>query len=104
MKEYELMFIIQPEIGEEKQKATAEKMKAVIEANEGKITKYDFIGKKELASELNGYKQGVYVLINYLGTAKTNQAINDTLKVTEEIFRNLLVTMDSIKAKEPAAA
>ena len=47
-KNYEAMFIVNANLGEEKISATVEKFKALISAN-GELTKVEEIGKKRLA-------------------------------------------------------
>lgn len=97
-KGYELLFIIQPSLGEEKTNKIAEKVKAEIESNEGEITLFKPWGQQKLETEFRKFKQGYYVQIQFNATEKTLSALRETLKYTEEIIRNLIVTMESIQS------
>ena len=59
---YETIFIVNPELGEEKINEIVEKFKSLISAN-GELTNVDVWGKKRLAYEINDLTEGYYVFI-----------------------------------------
>lgn len=61
---YELMYIIDLDKGEEGIAALVEKFKALIEAN-GTITELEEMGKRKLAYLINDKPEGYYVLVKF---------------------------------------
>ena len=61
---YEVLYIINPTLGEESIAALVEKFKAMVEA-EGTLANIDEWGKRRLAYEINDLTEGYYVLMNF---------------------------------------
>ena len=59
---YEVMYIINPNVGEEGIAALVEKFKALIEQN-GTIEEMEEMGKRKLAYDINYISEGYYVLV-----------------------------------------
>ena len=95
MFKYELMFIVKPDLEEANIKKVGEEMKALVESNGAKVVDYKEMGQKELAYEINGYKNGYYFLI--VIESNDDKAINEFSRVSlinENIIRNLVVKAD----------
>ncbi|RYD02460.1 hypothetical protein N752_24325 [Desulforamulus aquiferis] len=56
MRNYELMYIIKPDVEEEKLNALVEKFKGLVEGNGAEVTKLDKWGKRRLAMKLTTLK------------------------------------------------
>ena len=61
---YEVLYIIDPTLGEEGTAALVEKFKAMVEA-EGTLSNVDEWGKKRLAYEIQKIKEGYYYFIQF---------------------------------------
>jgi small subunit ribosomal protein S6 len=95
MFKYELMFIVKPDLEEANIKKVGEEMKSLVESNGAKVVDYKEMGQRELAYEINGYKNGYYFLI--VIEAKDDKAVNEFSRVSlinENIIRNLVVKAD----------
>ncbi|MBT3260613.1 30S ribosomal protein S6 [bacterium] len=99
MKEYEILYIIKPNLGEDKYTQIIEKIKELINKNEGEEKATKVIGIKEFAQILSKQKQGYYVQTNFNANNKTLEKLHAFLKIDENIFRHLIITMDSITPK-----
>lgn len=91
MRAYELMYIISPELDEEKLGAVMDKFKGIIENNGGEIVKYEKWGKRKLAYEVNDYREGVYVLANFNGEPAIAQELDRVMKITDEVIKHMIV-------------
>ena len=100
MREYEILFIMKPNLGEDQYKKTIESFESWITKTEGEITLLDPWGLRNLASTLNGLDKGYYVLCQFKCGNKTLIEIKKRIAVNEIIFRNLIVKMETIKEKE----
>lgn len=92
MRQYEIMYIINPELEEEAVNAVVEKVNALIAKNGGEIIKSDILGKKRLAYEINDYRDGFYVLAEFKIDGAAIAEIERVLRITtDEVIKYLLV-------------
>ena len=96
MKDYELTVLIHPDLESDIEKAL-EKIRSLVAANGGEIAKEDNWGKKKLAYKINGEDFAVYVAMDVKLPAAAPAKISNTLNITDEVLRYLLV-----KAEERA--
>mgnify|MGYP005780751753 CR=1 FL=1 len=94
MTNYEIMFIVKPDLEEATIKKEAESLKKVLTDAKCKITEEKAMGQKELAYEIKKYKNGYYFL--YVVEA-TNEAISEfdrLARLNENILRHLIIRVD----------
>ncbi|NPV42579.1 MAG: 30S ribosomal protein S6 [Firmicutes bacterium] len=91
MRNYETLFIIDPNLDEEAIKNLIEKFKGLIETNGGEITNLDEWGKRRLAYKVENLTEGYYVLINFKGEPAVAQDLERVFKITEGIVRYLII-------------
>ncbi|HEU4715292.1 MAG TPA: 30S ribosomal protein S6 [Candidatus Saccharimonadales bacterium] len=105
MKEYELTVLIHPDL-EVDLDAPLAKVREIITGAGGKITKEDNWGKKKLAYKINREDFAVYVYMDLELPADAPLKISNTLNITDEVLRYLLVKQDEKgrKALEEAKA
>jgi len=90
---YELMYIIDLDIGEEQIAATVEKFKTLTEAN-GTVDELDEIGKKKLAYLINDKPEGYYVLVKFTSGPEFPAELDRVLKITDGVMRSLITVID----------
>ena len=95
MREYELTVLIHPDLEMNIEPAT-DKVKALIEANGGKITNE---GKKRLAYSIKGQDFAVYYYYELELPATAPAKISSVLNITDETIRYLLVAKDPRREK-----
>lgn len=93
MKEYELTVLIHPDL-EADIEAPLEKVRKLIKSAGGEITREDNWGKKKLAYAINREDFAVYVYMDVKLPADAPLKISNTLNITDEVLRYLLVTVD----------
>lgn len=91
MRDYELMFIVKPELEEEKVNAVVEKFKTLIINNGGEEPAVDTWGKRRLAYEINDFREGIYFLFNFKGVPATAEELDRVLKITDEVLRFMII-------------
>lgn len=91
MRKYEVMYIIRPDLEQEQIQATVEKFQGIITNNGGEITKHDVMGKRRLAYEINKFRDGHYVLVNFNATPEVVAELDRVMKISDEIIRYLIV-------------
>ncbi|MGG1518986.1 30S ribosomal protein S6 [Paenibacillus oryzisoli] len=91
MRKYELMFIIRTDIEQEVVQSTVEKFQAIISNGGGEIAKTDLMGKRRLAYEINKFRDGHYVLVNFNAEPAVVSELDRVLKISDEVIRHLIV-------------
>ncbi len=89
---YELMYIIDLDKGEEEISALVEKFKALIEAN-GTLGEQEEIGKRKLAYLINDKSDGYYVLTRFQSAPEFPAELDRILKITDGIMRSLITVV-----------
>lgn len=105
MREYELTVLVHPDLEIDLEKPL-KKVEQIITSNGGKIVKQDNWGKRKMAYTIAKQDFAVYVYYELEIPAAGVKKINDTLNITDEVLRFLLVSVDprAAKAAEAAAA
>lgn len=93
MKDYELSVVFHPDL-EMNLDPALDKVKKVIESNQGKIIKEENDGKKRLAYKIGGQEFGVYYYFDLQLPAEAPAKISSTFNITDEVLRYLLVKAD----------
>ncbi len=93
MKEYELTVLIHPDL-ESDIETPLKKVRALMTSNGGEIVKEDNWGKKRLAYRIKNEDFAVYVYFDVKLPADALLKISNTLNITDEVLRYLLVVVD----------
>ena len=95
MKNYEIMFIIRPTLGEDEVKKVVKNFENVLTSNGAKITDSKDLGQKEFAYEIKKLKSGFYFL--YQIEASDDKAIKefDRLSlISNDVVRHLITKIE----------
>ncbi len=95
MRNYEMVFILNPDLDEEKLSAAVEKVSNLINNNGGEVAKLDNWGKKRLAYEIKDLHEGFYYLVEFKGTPETAKELDRVLKISEEVLRFMIIRKDA---------
>ena len=87
---YEVMYIVDLDKGEEGVAAIVEKFKTLIEEN-GTITEMEEMGKRKLAYEIDGQAEGEYTLIDFHADPASIEELNRVLRITDGVMRHMIV-------------
>jgi small subunit ribosomal protein S6 len=94
LRNYELVYILQPELEEEEEAANAQRIEQLITSNGGQISETKPWGRRRLAYPLGGYRDGRYTLVRFELDPQSIQELERNLKLREEIIRYLLVSTE----------
>ena len=90
---YEVMYIINPAVGEEGTAAIIEKFKTLIEAN-GTLISMEELGKKKLAYLIEKVSEGYYVLARFTSAPEFPQELDRVMRITEGVLRSLITVVE----------
>jgi len=91
LQDYELIYIINPDVAEDALEAQVNGISQSITSREGVIASVDRWGKRRLAYPLKHYLEGVYVLTKFKISPSRLKEIESGLKISEDVLRHLLV-------------
>lgn len=95
MKNYEIMFIVRPTLGEDEVKTVVKDFANIITKNGGKVTKEENMGQRELAYEIKDFKSGYYFVFEV--EAKDDKAIKEFDRlalINNDIVRHLITKVE----------
>lgn len=91
MRDYEALYIIDPELETDAIKQMVDKFKGVIEEKGGSVQGIDEWGKKRLAYPINHRREGYYVLMNFSSNPDAARDLERVFKITGGLMRYLIV-------------
>ena len=94
MRDYEIMYIIRPNIDEEAQKSVIERFSNILTDNGATIDKVDEIGSRRLAYEIENHRDGYYVVINFKGDQDAVNEFERQAKFSDDIIRHIVIRND----------
>jgi len=94
MKAYEILYIIRPDLDEEATTALVDRLSGLVASNGGENMTVEKWGKRRLAYEIEDYKEGQYILMNFEGEGRTSQEIERVMKISDDVIRFLTVRKD----------
>ena len=90
---YEVVYIMDPALGEEAIAAMIEKFKTLVET-QGSVTEIDDWGKRRLAYPINDLTEGHYVLMTFNAAPELPAELDRVLKITEGVMRSMIICKD----------
>ncbi|WP_186565225.1 30S ribosomal protein S6 [Lawsonibacter celer] len=90
---YEVVYILDPNLGEEATAAMVAKFKTLVESN-GTLAEIDEWGKRHLAYPINDLTEGYYVLMNFSSKPEFPRELDRILRITDGVMRSMIVSKD----------
>jgi small subunit ribosomal protein S6 len=91
VRQYETIFIVDPEFETDAIKELVEKFKGLVEDQGGQVTEVDEWGKRRLAYPINDRREGYYFLMNFTANPETAQDLERVYKITNGLMRYLII-------------
>lgn len=91
MRNYEIMFIIRPDMEEAEVQKTAETLKKVLTDRNSKMLEEKAMGPRELAYEIKKFKTGYYYLFVVEATPEAVAEFDRVVRINENLLRHLIV-------------
>ena len=95
MRKYECTYILDPGLSDEEQEPLIERFKTLVSENGGAVDAVDKWERRRLAYEVNGKREGVYVVMNFNGEPRTETELGRVLRITDGVLRHIVVRTDT---------
>jgi small subunit ribosomal protein S6 len=96
---YETMYILRPDMNDEQVDQAITKYQSFIKDNGGELIETQHRGKRRLAYEIDRFREGIYVQMNYKNGGASVAVMERAMRLSEEVIRYL-----TVKQEVPAAA
>ena len=93
MANYEVMFILDPALEDDKKDATVETVKTII-ASEGEVGNVDVWGMKKLAYPIQKKAEGYYVVVEFKASHTLPKELDRRLKISDNVMRHIIINKD----------
>ena len=107
MREYELMFVVDPRLTDEETVALTDQYREMIQSAGGEIFKEESWGKRKLAYQINKLSEGSYMLF-FVRSEDGNvfAEVEQRMRQNENVLRYLSVRTDAgrLRHREPREA
>lgn len=93
-RKYEAFYIVKPELGDADVQKIADRFKAVVEEKGGTVANAGKWDKRKLAYEVEGYKEGNYVLMNFEAEGTVPQELNRLMRISDDVIRHRIFKLE----------
>ncbi|NLT41056.1 MAG: 30S ribosomal protein S6 [Anaerolineae bacterium] len=104
MAEYELTYVIQPDVDDEKLADIQDRIAEFVSGAGGQVTRTLDWGRRRLAYPIKRQTAGVYVTHRLELPAEAVDELQRSLRFNEDVLRYLVLTTDDVPAPPPPAA
>ena len=94
MNKYELMFIIDPILEDEKKNAVVERVQEIINAD-GEVSSVDTWGMRKLAYPINKKNEGYYVVVEFNASADLPKELDRRLRISDDVMRHIIINKEA---------
>lgn len=97
MRDYEMMYILSPELGDENYATAIEKVNNLISKLGGEISEVNQNspwGKRRLAYPIDKHTDGYYVVTTMKLAARQTGELERSMRLNEDILRHLVISLN----------
>lgn len=95
MTNYELMYIIDPTLEQDKKDATVETVKEIVTTNGGEVSEVDVWGMRKLAYPIEKKEEGYYVVMEFKAGTDVPKELDRRLKISDARIRHQIINKDA---------
>ena len=95
MRDYEIMFILDPNLDDSGVETESERVQSLITARGGEVVSFEPWGRRRLAYPIRRFKDGYYAVSRFRIAPLEADALERNLKLTESVIRFLIIRPDA---------
>ncbi len=90
LREYELMYVVRPDLDEDGLRAAVEAVQALVAGQGGEVLTTTPWGKRRLAYEIAGLRDGHYVIVEFRGDGSNVKELERALRISDHVIRHMI--------------
>jgi small subunit ribosomal protein S6 len=99
LRKYELLFITHPDYDEDKVSSVIQRYQDVVTRGKGSVKTSDKWGKRRLAYEIDGLKEGLYILMTFDAGREMAAEMDRLMRIDQDVIRHMISRMDRPRRK-----
>jgi len=100
MQSYETMYILRPDMSEDQTDQAITKYQTLLIENGANDIETQHRGKRRLAYEIQRFREGVYIQMNYLAPGEAVKIMERAMRLGEDVIRFLTIKQDLPSTEE----
>jgi small subunit ribosomal protein S6 len=96
-RKYEAFYIVKPDFNDTDVQKIADRFKTVVEQHGGSVESAAKWDKRKLAYEVNGFKEGNYVLMHFDAPADLPTELNRLMRINDDVIRHRIYLREDVK-------
>jgi small subunit ribosomal protein S6 len=101
LRDYELVLLVSPDVGDEGFPATVERVSKFIQDRGGEIKNVDQWGRRRLAYQIRRFNEGFYAVTHFSLEPNEVRSLEGNLDLAEDILRHLVVRHEEVPPPPP---
>lgn len=94
MRNYEGVFILNPDLASEASKGVVAQLQELVSKNGGRVDGLQEWGKRRMAYKIKKKQDGNYVIVNFQLDSRNTKKLEQSLRLNDHVLRYLLVNKD----------
>lgn len=94
MRAYEVVFIVDPTLENDEAEKILDRVVEVLSNQGASVTNVDRWGRRRLAYEIAGHRDGNYTVVSFQGPSHAGAELERVLRITDGVIRHLLVKQE----------
>lgn len=106
MRLYETVFILDPRLDENQVSSEIDRVKNLITNFDGDIVDVEQAGKKKLAYEIDGNREGYYILVRFKSSPSSISELEQSYRLNERVLRHVIIRVgdeDELQSSKTAS-
>jgi len=93
-RKYEAIYIVPPSMTDEEVQKVADNFKSVVEKNGGTVESAAKWDKRKLAYEIEGHREGNYILMHFESPAAVPAELNRLMRISDDVVRHRIYSRE----------
>jgi small subunit ribosomal protein S6 len=99
---YETMYILRPDLPDQEADAAIAKYQEFLVQQESEEITIQHRGRRRLAYDIKGHREGIYIQVNYLATPKTIESLEKSMRLADDVIRYMTIKLEPEALEEDA--
>ncbi len=94
-RKYEAFYIVKPDFSDPDVQKVADKFKGIVEDKGGTVEQAAKWDKRKLAYEINGFKEGNYILMHFEADGAVPAELNRLMRISDDVIRHRIYKLEA---------
>jgi small subunit ribosomal protein S6 len=91
---YETMYILRPDLPDQEADVAIAKYQDFLVQQESEDITIQHRGRRRLAYDIKGHREGIYIQVNYTATPKTIESLEKSMRLGDDVIRYMTIKLE----------